>query len=133
MCGDVTGEVGERERKESLEALRGVVNRFLEGWFDFFDLRFSQYLEICQDELEDLIGNPDSSYGVENDGVIDDEYTYDISEVEVSPGKCARQMKKLVLRYHIKGADEGRTYVIHYVGGFADEAEIECPGTSGNP
>jgi hypothetical protein len=96
---------------EKRDALNDLIDLFLRGFYDSFDLSFGIPPELYENELKKLVEGYVSSNTTVNGDVFIDEYIYDIGylfcdeDEESDNKKCHLIRKHLVLRYH-KDADE---------------------------
>jgi len=96
---------------EKRDALNDLIDLFLRGFYDSFDLSFEDLPELYENELKKLVEGYVSSNTTINGDVFIDEYIYDIGylfcdeDEESGNKKCHMIRKYLVLRYH-KDVDE---------------------------
>jgi len=96
---------------EKRDALNDLIDLFLRGFYDSFDLSFEDLPELYENELKKLVEGYVSSNTTVNGDVFIDEYIYDIGylfcdeDEESGNKKCHMIRKHLVLRYH-KDVDE---------------------------
>jgi len=83
-----------------------VVDLFLEDVIQSFEMKLN--IELSNQEFETLIGKPDSSAGVIENGISVDEYVYDVSD---------KVLKKLIVEYI--QPEEGRVILLS-IQGFTD-------------
>jgi len=99
------------EEFEKRDALNDLIDLFLRGFYDSFDLSFEDLPELYENELKKLVEGYVSSNTTVNGDVFIDEYIYDIGylfcdeDEESGNKKCHMIRKHLVLRYH-KDVDE---------------------------
>ena len=96
---------------EKMDALNDLIDLFLRGFYDSFDMSFGIPPELYENELKKLVEGYVSSNTTVNGDVFIDEYIYDIGylfcdeDEESDNKKCHLIRKHLVLRYH-KDVDE---------------------------
>jgi len=96
---------------EKRDALNDLIDLFLRGFYDSFDLSFGIPPELYENELKKLVEGYVSSNTTVNGDVFIDEYIYDIGylfcdgDEESGVKKCHMIRKHLILRYH-KDVDE---------------------------
>ena len=120
---DVVLEFGVDE-DEKREALDNLIDMFLRGLYENFDLDFGITLLLYEDEIKKLVKGYTSSKTTVNGDVFTDEYIYDYGALtcdddeESGVKKCEVMKKRLIIRYH-KDADEFRIpiYVIASISG----------------
>jgi len=99
------------EEFEKRDALNDLIDLFLRGFYDSFDLSFEDLPELYENELKKLVEGYVSSNTTVNGDVFIDEYIYDIGylfcdeDEESGVKKCHMIRKHLILRYH-KDVDE---------------------------
>jgi hypothetical protein len=110
---------------ESIRDLDKLIDKFLSDVFaEFdFDLDLEKPIKIYDYEFNDLIGYYDSSNGVVNDGIFDDEYSYYLLPEEIG-GRCKEITKRLYIKYE---KDEDENYIIHHISGITEIADCEDP------
>jgi hypothetical protein len=97
--------------EEKREALYDLVDKFLDGLYDSFDLEFGDPPELYEDEFKKLVMDYASSSSTVNGDIFVDEYVYVIGpffcDMDEKSGvwKCPVLRKHLILRYH-KDVDE---------------------------
>ena len=120
------------DQEEKREALYDLVEQFLDGFYDSFDLDFGDPPELYDDEFKRLVMDYVSSNMAVNGDVFVDEYTYVVGpffceDIENGARKCKVLKKYLTLRYH-KDVDEfgSPVYVIDGASGKTEDAvEVE--------
>jgi len=98
---------------EKREALDNLIDMFLRGLYDSFDLDFGTFVLLYEDEVKKLVAGYTSSKTTVNGEDFVDEYIYDYGAIycddeedeESGNGKCEMMKKYLILRYR-KDADE---------------------------
>ena len=98
------------DQEEKREALYDLVEQFLDGFYDSFDLDFGDRPQLYDDEFKRLVVDYASSNTAVNGDVFVDEYTYVVGpflceDMENGARKCKVMKKYLTLRYH-KDVDE---------------------------
>ena len=116
------------EEFEKRDALNDLIDLFLRGFYDSFDLSFEDLPELYENELKKLVEGYASSNTTVNGDVFIDEYIYDIGylfceDEESGAKKCHMIRKHLVLRYH-KDVDEFGLPVYLIVGASGRTEEI---------
>ena len=117
------------EEFEKRDALNDLIDLFLRGFYDSFDLSFEDLPELYENELKKLVEGYVSSNTTVNGGVFIDEYIYDIGylfcdeDEESGNKKCHMIRKHLVLRYH-KDVDEFGSPIYIVVGASGRTEEI---------
>jgi hypothetical protein len=117
--------------EEKREALYDLVDQFLNGFYDSFDLDFGDPPELYEDEFERLVADHISSSSAVNGDVYINEYTYVVGPffceyMENGARKCSVMKKYLTLRYQ-KGVDEfgAPIYIIVGASGKTEDAVEE--------
>jgi len=110
---------------ESIRDLDKLIDKFLGDVFTDldFDLQLEKPLKIQSHEFEELVGFYDSSNGVKNDEIFDDEYSYYLLPEEIG-GRCKEITKRLYIKYE---KDEDENYIIHHISGATEIADCEDP------
>jgi len=119
------------DQEEKKEALIDLVEQFLDGFYDSFDLNFGDSPELYEDEFKRLVVDYASSNTTVNGDAYIDEYTYVVGpfsceDEESGARKCTVMKKYLTLRYH-KDVDELEipVYIIDGASGKTEYTEEE--------
>jgi hypothetical protein len=90
---------------EKREALDNLIDMFLRGLYDNFDLEFGTFVMLYEKEVKKLVAGYSSFKKTVNGDLFIVEYIYDYGALscddeESDVGKCEVMRKHLILRYH---------------------------------